>query len=54
MIDKEEHKYKLFTPQNIENVHTFKYRGGDRGLTYNYFYSPLADKLVNYLPDNLA
>lgn len=33
---------------------TYKYKGGDRGYLWRYFYDPAARKLVNYLPRGLA
>lgn len=37
-----------------ENIKQYKYFGGDTGFLYRFFYSPLADKIVTYLPESLA
>ena len=36
------------------NLKQYKYAGGDRGLMYIYFYNPMANWIVEYLPDTLA
>jgi ethanolaminephosphotransferase len=33
---------------------TFKYYGGDNGILERYFYNPTANKLVEYMPENVA
>ena len=37
-----------------ENLKKFIYKGGDKSLSYNYFWSPLCNWIVNYLPLWLA
>ena len=32
----------------------YKYMGGDLGLTYRFFYNPIATKLVEYTPEYIA
>jgi hypothetical protein len=32
----------------------YKYQGGDTGIVYKYLYNPLAIKLIEYTPENLA
>ena len=36
------------------NLKLYKYAGGDRGYVYIYFYNPVANKIVNYLPETMA
>lgn len=33
---------------------TYKYKGGDNGYLWRYFYNPAAKKLVEFLPKTLA
>jgi len=35
-------------------LHTYKYKGGDNGYLWKYFYNPSAKKLVEFLPKTLA
>ena len=45
------------TPLNqekLENMNQFKYKYSNNSLLYNKIYSPCLNKLVNYLPTNLA
>jgi len=37
-----------------ENLKLHKYSACDNGIFYKYFYSPLSEKIVSYLPDWLA
>lgn len=37
-----------------EKLKLYKYAGGDSGLFYRKFLNPLAIKLVQYVPENLA
>jgi hypothetical protein len=46
--------FPVFTEEGAENVRNFKYRGGDNSLVYKYFYSPLCDYLIQYVPANMA
>jgi len=32
----------------------YKYAGGDNGIIYRYFYNPVANKIVHYLPEKMA
>ena len=36
------------------NIKNYKYIGGDDGYLHVYFYSPVGDWLVNFLPKNLS
>jgi len=38
------------TPEGARNLKTYKYEGGDNSLVYKHILSPLAEKLVSYLP----
>mmetsp|Transcript_32291 Transcript_32291/g.49444 ORF Transcript_32291/g.49444 Transcript_32291/m.49444 type:complete len:88 (+) Transcript_32291:37-300(+) len=40
--------------QQGQNLQSYKYQGGDEGLTYIYFYNPLSKWLVTHLPMWLA
>ena len=42
------------TEGDCENMKRYKYKGGDDGLVYRYFYNPVATRMVEYLPDWLA
>ena len=42
------------TGEGAQNLKKHKYSGNDRGLMYIYFYSPIANKLVDKLPVTLA
>ena len=42
------------TEQDVENMKRYKYKGGDDGLMYKYFYNPAATWIVARLPDWLA
>ena len=44
----------IFDQTQAENLKLHKYSGSDEGITYIYFYSPVATKLVECLPDWLA
>ena len=37
-----------------QNLSKYRYAGGDRGIMYIYFYNPLANYLVEFLPESLA
>ena len=37
-----------------EKLKLYKYAGGDTGFAYTYFYNPVALRLVEKLPENLA
>ncbi len=37
-----------------QNLLKYKYAGSDRSLLYKYLLSPLADKLVEYIPEYVA
>ena len=37
-----------------EGLKRYRYTGGDNGITYRYFFNPLAIKLVSYLPKYIA
>ena len=40
--------------KGAENLKNHKYSGGDDGLIYIYFYSPLSNYLVHKLPESIA
>lgn len=42
------------TEENLDNMNKFKYKYSNNSLLYNKIYSPCLNKLVNYLPSNLA
>ena len=42
------------TQEKLENMNQFKYKYSNNSLLYNKIYSPCLNKLVNYLPTNLA
>ena len=42
------------TEDKLENMNKFKYKYSNNSLLYNKIYSPCLNKLVNYLPTNLA
>ena len=42
------------TKDKLENLNKFKYKYTNDSLLYNTIYSPCLDKLVAYLPENLA
>ena len=44
----------IFDETQAENLKLHKYSGSDEGFTYIYFYSPVATRLVECLPDWLA
>jgi len=37
-----------------KNVKTFKYSGNDKSLLYKYLLSPLAEKLLIFVPKTMA
>ena len=37
-----------------DNVRNFKYRGGDDGFAWHYFYNPVALRLTELLPETIA
>lgn len=45
---------RLLTPEGVENMKRFKYRGVDLSLLYRYFSGPLAETCVHLLPRWLA
>lgn len=42
------------TSEMAVNLKNHKYSGSDEGFAYIYFYNPVANKLVSYLPETLA
>lgn len=40
--------------EQCENMKKYRYKGGDEGLMYIYFYNPVASRTVELLPDWLA
>ena len=42
------------TQEKLENMNQYKYKYTNNSLYYNYLASPLLNKVVNYLPTNLA
>jgi len=47
--------YTFFsTMDDVAYFKNYKYSGEDRGITYKYFYNPVAIKLVNMLPTWIA
>ena len=40
--------------ENKVALDNYKYQGGDNGISYKYIHSPLADKLVSFLPKTVA
>ena len=40
--------------EQAENLKTYRYYGGDAGYMNTYFYNPVATKIVDNLPENLA
>lgn len=40
--------------QEAENIKNYKYNGVDNGLAYIYFFEPLAEFLVSFVPLNIA
>ena len=40
--------------ENKTALDNYKYQGGDNGISYKYFHSPLAEKLVTFLPMTIA
>ena len=48
----------LFKPfiskEGAENIKQYRYCGDDRGLAYIYFFEPLAEFLVEFVPTNVA
>mmetsp|Transcript_30285 Transcript_30285/g.46362 ORF Transcript_30285/g.46362 Transcript_30285/m.46362 type:complete len:436 (-) Transcript_30285:34-1341(-) len=50
-----EYQYKLLTPQSIQALKDFAYKGNDNSYIYNYILSPLAGFLVdNVTPSHIA
>lgn len=39
---------------NKKALHNYQYKGGDNGITYKYFHSPLAEFCVKFVPDWVA
>jgi len=35
-------------------MRNYQYKGGDNGITYKYFYNPMASFLIDYIPENIA
>ena len=46
--------YPIMKEVQAHNLKGHKYSGSDAGITYKWCYSPLATKLVTYLPDWIA
>jgi len=44
----------VFDEQDAMKLRKHKYSGSDEGLMYKWFYSPIANKLVECLPDTVA
>ena len=44
----------IFDDEAAYNLKRHKYSGTDKGILYTWFYSPIATKLVNCLPDWMA
>ena len=51
----------LFTTESVQlneknkkALDNYKYQGGDNGISYKYFHSPFAEKLVSFLPKTVA
>ena len=40
--------------QQQQNLKIYRYKGGDTGYVYRIFYNPMANTVVNYLPETLA
>lgn len=38
----------------VENIKSYKYKGADNSIVYNYFASPLCNFLVEKIPTNIA
>jgi hypothetical protein len=48
------YKSSYFDAHAIHALKTYKYIGEDQGLMYKFFYGPVANKLVTYIPHNIA
>ena len=44
----------IYTEEARENLRTHKYFGSDAGISYVWFWNPVANKLVTYLPETVA
>ena len=44
----------VFDEEDIKNLKLHKYSGSDEGLMYRFFYNPVANWLVSFLPDYIA
>ena len=42
------------TQENLENLKNFKYKSTNESILYNKFMSPCLNKLINYIPKNIA
>jgi ethanolaminephosphotransferase len=42
------------TPQGADKVREFKYKGGSISISYQHLWSPLAEKVVSYVPKTVA
>ena len=42
------------TLENLDALNTFRYKATDKSLFYNYLLSPVLNKLIVLLPQNLA
>lgn len=42
------------TPEGDKHIAAFKYKGKDLSITYEYLWSPLADKMLELTPPNIA
>jgi ethanolaminephosphotransferase len=42
------------TSEGDKHIINFKYRGKDLSITYEYLWSPLADKMLEFTPSNIA
>ena len=46
--------FPYLNPEMKENLSKYRYAGGDRCIMYIYFYNPIADYLVEFLPESFA
>lgn len=46
--------YNYIPPESEDNLKTYKYAAEDHSLLYNYFFSPLANACVRFVPAWLA
>jgi ethanolaminephosphotransferase len=44
----------IYSEREKRNLREHAYHGGDNGITYIYFYNPVANYLVGLLPESLA